>query len=125
MNTIHDSGKSTLEELLQVYREAALEHRSASRSGDSRKANRAYLRLIAVIRELRRRGPDAHKALLRLLEDRRTEVRGWAAAHALEIAPKQAVKVLEEIASGPSSLEELSAQMVLREWRSGRLEFFG
>ena len=41
----------------------------------------------------------------------------------LELAPDQAEPTLEEIASGPESLEEFSARMVLQEWRGGRLQF--
>jgi hypothetical protein len=118
--TLH---KATIDQLLVEYESAALIHRAASRAGVYKKANPAYRRLAAVVRELRSRGPEAHGALLRLLDDSRVEVRGWAAAHALELAPARAENVLEAIAAGPSSLEELGARMTLREWRGGRMRF--
>jgi hypothetical protein len=112
-----------LDALLKEYADAALVHRTASREGKHKIANRAYHRISTVMRELRERGPHALSALLRLLEDERIEVRGWAAAHALEFAPDRAVHVLECIASGPASLEELSAKMVLQQWRhAGSIE---
>ena len=75
------------------------------------------------MRELRRRGEAEHTAFRELLNNPNLDVRGWAAAHALELAPDQAEPTLEEIASGPESLEEFSARMVLQEWRGGRLQF--
>jgi len=114
--------RADLEVLLTEYADAALTHRRASREGKYKTANRAYTRLSAVVHELRTRGGAvAQGALLRLLKDERIEVRGWAAAHALEFAPDRALVVLEEIASGPASLEEFSAKMVLQQWRSGIL----
>lgn len=73
--------------------------------------------------ELRRRGPEAQSALLKLLGDERGEVRSWAATHAPEFAPDRAEVVLGEIASGPESLEQFEARLVLEEWRAGRLRF--
>jgi hypothetical protein len=112
-----------LDALLKEYAEAAVAHRAASHEGKHKIANRSYHRIAAVLRELKNRGPSAQKALLHLLDDERIEVRGWAAAHALEFAPDLAEPVLESIASGPPSLEEFSAKMVLKEWRAGRLQF--
>lgn len=116
-----DVQHADLDSLLAEYADAAVTQRRASREGKHKVANPAYERLSAVVRELRARGPDGPDALLRLLSDPRIEVRGWAAAHALEFAPERASAVLEEIAAGPSSLEEFSAKMVLQQWRAGSL----
>lgn len=116
-----DLKHADVDSLLAEYADAALMHRRASREGKHKIANPAYKRLSAIVRELLRRGPGAQGALLSLLADPRTEVRGWAATHALGFAPEHASLVLEEIASGPSSLEEFSAKMVLQQWRAGAL----
>jgi len=108
-------------QLLGDYAMAAVNHREASRAGDYEKVNPAADALTEIVRVLRDRGDLAR--LLSLLNDDRVEVRGWAAAHSLEIAPERAERVLETIAAGPKSLEEFSARMVLREWRSGSLRF--
>jgi hypothetical protein len=110
-------------DLISEYEEAAMAHRTASREGFSDEANDAYDRLASVIRELRGRSDSDRTVFLELLHSPRLEVRGWAAAHALEFAPESAELVLQEIADGPESLEEFSARMVLEEWRSGRLRF--
>lgn len=112
-----------VEELIAGYGAAALQHRVASRKGGYKVANRAYERLVSRFREIRSRGLHAQKQFMRLLQDDRIEVRGWAAVHALELDPDGAAKVLDSIASGPPSLEQFSASMVLQEWRSGNLKF--
>lgn len=116
--------KASVSELIAVYREAALTHRTGSRTGGYKKANAAYKTLADVSRELRLRGADAEREFLELLKDPQIGVRGWAAYNALEFAPEQACEVLEEIASGPSSLEEMSAELVLEQWRAGTLKVF-
>ena len=109
--------------LVEEYAAAAYKHRAASRIGDSETANVAYEVLAGVIREVRHRGVEAIAALLSLLNDDRVEIRGWVASHALEFDPERAEPVLEAIASADPTLEQFSAEMVLREWRSGRLTF--
>ena len=118
-------GRSSIamDELISEYRDAALTHRTASRAGDHEKANSAYERLASIVREVRKRSDEEKTVFLELLSDPSIEVRGWAASHALEFAPDRAEPVLEEIASGPESLEEFSARIVLQEWRGGRLQF--
>ena len=116
-----DVARADLAALQAAYVEAALTHAHASGEGNHRTANRAYERLSAVVRELRARGTEAQGVLLLLLDDERIQVRGRAAAHALELAPERACRVLEEIAAGPSSLEELAAKMMLQQWRNGTL----
>jgi len=119
----HSVPTMTLQELLDEYVDAAMTHRTATRRGDHRTANPAYEQLVGVIRELRTRGAEAQAAFVTLLDDERLEVRGWAAAHALEFASDKAEAVLGEIVAGPQSLEEFSARRVLEEWRGGRLRF--
>lgn len=88
------------------YREAAIAHRTASWEGRYKVANNAFERLASVVRGLHRRGPEAQNELLALLNDDQLTVRGWAAAPILEFAPEQAEAVLEQIASGPKSLQQ-------------------
>lgn len=112
-----------IDQLLEDYKIAANTHRVASREGDHERANQASERLASVVRELRNRTEKERAAFLDLLDDPNVEIRGWAAAHALEFAPDRAEQVLEQIAAGAKSLEEFSARMVLQEWRAGRLRF--
>ncbi|MBK9260062.1 MAG: DUF2019 domain-containing protein [Polyangiaceae bacterium] len=112
-----------MNEMLNAYREAAIKHRVASYEGNHRIANQAYARIHAIFRQIRDRDADDQRRFMQLLEDDDMRVRGWVAAHALELDPERAIRILESIAIGPSSLEEFAAKMVLREWRAGRLRF--
>ena len=108
-----------IDQLLAEYADAAVAHRTAGRDGNPEVANGCYERMLAVVRRIREeRG--ARQAFLRLLDDERVEVRGWAAAHALDFDPGRAAATLDAIAAGPTSLEEFSARMVLRDYRSGK-----
>jgi hypothetical protein len=98
-------------------------HAIGSKTGQHKKANASYRHLVAVIREIRERGPEAQEAFLTLLDHSHIGVRVWAATHALWFDPGTAQRVLQEIASGPSSLDELTARMVLQQWRSGAMRF--
>ena len=109
--------RASIDELLAEYADAAEAHRAGGRDGDSTLANGSYDRLRAVVLELRARRQE--RALECLLADSRLGVRGWAAVQVLAIAPDRALPVLEEIASGPSTLEQLSAEMVLKQWYRG------
>ena len=113
--------RKTIDELVSDYRGAAIAHRTASRAGDHRTANRAHRRLTKIIIELRDRDEDQRSTFLELVDDSVTAVKLAAATHALEFAPARAEQALEAIASGPESLEEMEARLVLQEWRNGRL----
>jgi len=111
-----------LGQLVDSYREAAVEHGKATELGDFGSANRAAHVVAAIHSELSRRGPGARECLKSLLSDREPAARLWAASHVLDLAPSKAAEVLEEIASGPSILG-MSAATTLKEWRAGRLKF--
>ncbi len=109
--------------LLQRYAASAAAHGRATETGDHKAANAAHESLSAVYRELRRRGTEAQRALLPLLEDRDIGVRAWAGAHALEFSAVDGERVLTQIAEIPKSLVSFSAKMTLRQWREGKLRF--
>ena len=111
------------QEILSFYREAAIDHGLATNSGDHKRANAAYKKLILALREIRQRGDEAIKEFMNLLEDCDLSVRLWAATHALEFKHGVAERTLKMIASGPSSLQEFSARLVLDEWKSGGMVF--
>ncbi|NVJ01210.1 DUF2019 domain-containing protein [Myxococcus sp. AM009] len=115
--------KRSLQELASMYEEFAAAHGQASETGDHRKANAQFRRIAAVWKELRTRKSEGSGALLNLLGSANPHVRGWAASHALESAPQAAEAVLEQLANGPPSIARFNAEMVLSEWRAGRLTF--
>lgn len=110
------------DELVEAYAEAAASDRLAIESGNGHAAGRAAEVLVAIDRELRRRGPSSHRLLVPLLQSGDEGVRLWAATHVLEVAPDEAIRVLEALASGVG-LVAFSAKAALREWRGGTLQF--
>jgi hypothetical protein len=106
------------EQLVAIYRQAALEHSHS----DGAAGNAAADRIAAVYRELRSRGLEHQKRLLPLLLREDDGVRVWAAAHALEFEPRQGEAILSEIAKG-MGMKAFSAKMALKSWREGNLHF--
>ena len=105
--------------LLAFYRKAAIEHGAATETGDYRMANRRHDLISSVYSELRRRGGEAQRELLPLLDDIDEHVRAWAAAHALEFAPDRGEPVLKKLAA-KTGLVGLNAQMTLEQWSTSK-----
>lgn len=110
------------EALAAVYRSAATEHGRSSVEGNHAEANTQAELLAAAYRELRGRGVESQRRILRFLEDEDESVRSWAGSHALEFAPERGEAVLAALAEG-RTLAAFNARMTLREWRAGRLTF--
>ena len=92
-----------LEKLLDLYEEAARTHGRATEAGDSPSANSAAGTVSAVYMELRRRGIEAQRKMLVLLENSDSAVRLWAASHALEFAPDEGEPILLYLADARNS----------------------
>ena len=117
-----DDGRGLLE-LVGEYAAAASLHDKGTRAGDRNLTNRSHDRLASVYRTLRGRGIDAQNTLLTLLEHADPAVRLWAGAHALEFASEHGEPVLNALAAGPPSPEQLDAKYTLMQWRDGTLKF--
>jgi hypothetical protein len=116
-----DLTNSSLDGLVEQYTAAAIAHGAATEASDSKIGNLQADLLVAINRELRRRGPEAHRELLKLLVHSNPSVRSWAGCNALEFAPTEAERALESVAQIPKSLVAFTAEWTLREWRAGRL----
>jgi hypothetical protein len=97
------------------------EHGRCTESGDYKRGNAAYDRMIAALAELRGRADRGESVLIELLDHPNGWVRLGAAIHLLPLRAELASTVLEDLASGPQSQLEFNAKMGLREWRAGRL----
>jgi hypothetical protein len=110
-----------IDQIVGLYLEAAAET-GRYEDTSSEKVNRAADVVAAAYRELRRRGIDAQRVLLALLDHPDLAVRGWAGAHALEFAPEQGEQTLEELSQEPT-IRGFNAEMTLEVWRKGELRF--
>ena len=111
----------TQEDAVDVYARAAAMQGAATDRGDHKEANAAYdamIRSLAVLRESSDRG---RSALTGLLEHEDPHVRCWAATHLLPLNAEIAIRELEALTS-EAPFVGLNAEMVLREWRAGRLK---
>jgi hypothetical protein len=97
------------------------EHGRCTESGDYKRGNAAFDRMIAALAELRGRADRGESILMELLNHPDGWVRLDAAADLLPLRAELAFNILENLASGPQSQLEFMAKMVLREWRAGRL----
>src|SRR4029453_18782168 len=91
--------KADVGHLIEAYRDAASEHGMASARGEHKVANKAASLVGAIYSELRRRGPDAQRALLPLLGDPAPGVRLWSASHTLEFSRAEAEACLKLLIS--------------------------
>ena len=113
---------NTLDDHIAQYRGHAQEHGRATATGDNKAANRHHDALLGVLAEIRKHGDVGSAALSTLLTDDDPSVRCWAASHCLGDHEAIAVAALERLAEAKTGIISFNAQMVLREWRSGRLE---
>jgi hypothetical protein len=107
------------EQLVEEFRRLSAEHRHAIKSGNPRVANRKSDTLVAIIKELRSRGPAAQHQLLKLLADPEPSTRYWTASAVLEFAPSEAEQVLEEVSRTQRNTLGFSAEWALEQWREG------
>lgn len=103
------------------YVAAIAEHGRCAKSGDYKRGNAAFDRMIAALGELRGRADRGEAVLIELLGHEDGWVKCAAATHLLPLRPELATAILENLAAGPQSRLEFNAMMVLREWRAGKL----
>ena len=111
-------GAVKLADAISQFRQAAIE------KGDfAEPANRDHTLFAAMAeawRALEEHGADGHAAFRGLLADQSAHVRSWVAAQLLGDGDTSGVTVLEaEAALG--GIGGFAAEMVLKEWREGRL----
>jgi hypothetical protein len=109
----------TTEQLVEQYRELSARHGRAIEAGHHKDANRDFDVIVAINKELRARGIEAHRQLLSLLNDPELGTRCWAATDVLEFAPREGEVVLAELAKVPKSLVGLTAELTLEQWKAG------
>jgi len=108
-----DLSKYTIQELLVQFRNACLAQYDTYLTDNVGKYNKLFDFLIAVTRELKRRGVEERRALLTLFADENPQVRLQAAKNVYAVAPIEAKACLEAIAAARLPDQSLSAGMTL------------
>ncbi|MDH5640331.1 MAG: DUF2019 domain-containing protein [Nitrospira sp.] len=112
---------TTTAELLEEYRQNAIRHATASKTGKYKVVNHAHDELARISHHFRRGGTELQQTLLTLLDDVEPPVRLWAATHALEFAPDKSLPVLRALAAGSPGIVRHDAEMTLVQWDKGEL----
>ena len=108
-----DLTKYPVPELLAQFRNACLAQYDTYLTDDVSKRNKLFDYLLAVTRELKRRGVEERRSLLTLLADKNPQVRLKAAKHVYSVAPVEAKACIEAIAASGVPDQSLDARMTL------------
>jgi hypothetical protein len=114
--------KLPTEELIEKTRTLSAERWRAIYAGKPKDGNRMFDLLVAIHRELRARGLEAQRQLLRLLDDPDPGTRCWAATAVLEFEPGEGERVLADLAKNTDGLVGFSAEWALEKWKAGTLK---
>jgi Domain of unknown function (DUF2019) len=120
----HSRRKSQLktfstERLVEEFRRLSTEHGHALEAANARAANRKYDTLVAIRHELRSRGLEAQRQLLKLLADPEPSTRYFTASSVVQFAPSEAEQVLEELSRTQRNAIGVDADWTLKQWREG------
>jgi hypothetical protein len=108
-----DLTKMTVDQLVERFAEIGIAQDDALWDGKYAKFNRLFDRMNEVDLELRARGMDARRALLRLYGHRNIQVRLKAAVRTLAVAPDVARQALQTIADSKFYPQAGDAGMLL------------
>jgi hypothetical protein len=104
----------TSDELFERFVSIALAQDDALLHEKYGKYNHLYDQMTALERELRRRGSDARRVLLRAFEHPNAQVRLKAAIATLAVAPEQARQVLQTISDRNEYPQAADARGMMR-----------
>ena len=107
-----------LERELAVF---ASSHEKAAESGDWKAANKAHDQIVSILRKMRSLDDAGLAVLRRLTGHQEAGVRSWSATYLLPLDEELATAILGDLLSGPT-LTALSARIVLKQWRDGKLK---
>ena len=111
----------TIDDILAIYAEQAVAHRTAISNGDSDAASGAYDRVLCCSKELKKRGAGAQRTLLSLLNHSDADVRYCAAIDALQFAPEMGKAALVKLAES-TNVCGARARLILQRWKRGALK---
>ncbi len=109
----------TVRQLVDRFAEIGIAQDEAILYDEHRRYRQLFVEMNAVDAELRSRGVEARRALLRLYDHPNLQVRLKAAKRTLAVAPARARSLLEEIATRQDVPQGGDAGMSLRNLDSG------
>jgi hypothetical protein len=104
---------------LALFKEAAVIHGEATKSGEYKLGNKNYYIIVKAIDYLIKENAIDH--LLQFLEDPNASVCKWAAAYLLPIHEKIALNALQSIAKEKGIIAG-NARVTIQEWEKGNLK---
>lgn len=107
-----------LHELTAAFADSVAEQSEAIMHGDAKAARRSGRRYVAAFQELRAIGDAGRDALCELFTHPRRDVRVMAAACMLRYRTQDALRVLEDAASG-EGLSAFGASEAIKRWNEG------
>jgi hypothetical protein len=110
----------SLENAIEVFKSASIEHGKASEEGDYKVGNKNYYKIVDAAKYLNEN--DSVNELLQLLNHDNVSVQLWAATYLLEKHENEAIKLLTSISKKNITHYSFNAQMTLDEWKSGDLK---
>src|SRR6185437_3381877 len=112
MSNVNYSAMS-IDELVKRFEEACLEQYDTYITDDREKSSKNFWILVSIKDELKARGPERRRALLRLLRHDNPHVRLQAAKFVYPVAREAAKTCLQDIAAARLPDQSLSAGMAL------------
>ncbi|MCL5995133.1 MAG: DUF2019 domain-containing protein [Chloroflexi bacterium] len=110
--------KTSLDELLNTFAEAAAGHHEALLQGNWRKANPLAKKVDRAFRRIIEFDDDGRKALLEMTSHPNLAVAGIAAVYSLKYDTRRALAVLRRISQEPG-LIGFGAKQAIQRWEEG------
>ena len=107
-----------IENILNMFEDAANKHAEATTMGDYKTVNKSYTIIANAVSKLK--SQNQLESLSLFLDSSSDGVKIWAATHLLPLHEKKAISVLEEIEK-QGGIFSLDAETTLDEWRKGTL----
>ena len=111
---------SSLENAIEVFINASIEHGKASEEGNHKVGNKNYYKIVDAAKYLNEN--DLVSELKKLLSHENISVQMWAATYLLEKHESEAVKLLISISNKNIAHYSFDAKITLDEWNKGNLK---
>ena len=110
------------EELVSELSSAAIAYGELFDASKNNQANKKADLITTLYKEIRDRGPDAQRLLLRLLEHPNPDVRYWVATYSLQFS-EDGVSILRDLGEQPPGWRRHFARDALRSWERDEIIF--